>query len=74
MPAIKKSADLRNAYREPIFFTKKGEGDLSVIGIETYEELTGRGTLYNLLQEGINDIRNENILTEEEMDKELDLM
>jgi hypothetical protein len=30
--------------------------------------------LYNLLEEGIDDIMNGNILTEEEMDKELELV
>jgi PHD/YefM family antitoxin component YafN of YafNO toxin-antitoxin module len=84
MPAIRKSADLRNAYseisefchkyREPVFITKKGEGDLAVMSIETYEELSGKRTLYNLLEEGINDIKNGNVLTEAEMDRELDLM
>jgi PHD/YefM family antitoxin component YafN of YafNO toxin-antitoxin module len=84
MPAIRKSADLRNAYneisqfchkyREPVFITKNGEGDLAVMSIETYEDLIGKRKLYNLLEDGINDIKNGNILTEEEMDKELDLM
>ncbi|MFP3090396.1 type II toxin-antitoxin system Phd/YefM family antitoxin [Treponema sp. TIM-1] len=84
MPAIRKSADLRNAYseisefchkyREPVFITKNGEGDLAVMSIETYEDLIGKRKLYNLLEDGINDLKNGNILTEEEMDKELDLM
>jgi PHD/YefM family antitoxin component YafN of YafNO toxin-antitoxin module len=84
MPAIRKSADLRNAYseisefchkyREPVFITKNGNGDLAVMSIETYEEITGKMKLYNLLEEGMNDIKNGNTLTEEEMDKELDLM
>jgi PHD/YefM family antitoxin component YafN of YafNO toxin-antitoxin module len=84
MPAIRKSADLRNAYgeisefchkyREPIFITRNGEGDLAVMSIETYEDLIGKRKLYNLLEEGINDIKNGNILTEEEMEKELDIM
>ena len=84
MPTIRKSADLRNAYseisefchkyREPVFITKNGEGDLAVMSIETYEDLLGKRKLYNLLEEGINDIRNGNILTEEEMEKELELM
>jgi PHD/YefM family antitoxin component YafN of YafNO toxin-antitoxin module len=84
MPAIRKSADLRNAYgeisefchkyREPVFITRNGEGDLAVMSIETYEDLIGKRKLYNLLEEGINDIKNGNILTEEEMDKELDMM
>jgi PHD/YefM family antitoxin component YafN of YafNO toxin-antitoxin module len=84
MPAIRKSADLQNAYseisefchkyREPVFITKNGEGDLAVMSIETYEDLVGKRRLYNLLEDGIDDIKNRNILTEEEMDKELELM
>jgi len=84
MPVIKKSADLRNSYadisnfchkyREPIFITKNGEGDLAVMSIETYEEITGKRELYRLLEDGINDIKNGNILSEEEMDKSIDLM
>jgi PHD/YefM family antitoxin component YafN of YafNO toxin-antitoxin module len=84
MPTIRKSADLRNAYseisefchkyREPVFITRNGEGDLAVMSIETYEDLIGKRKLYNLLEDGINDIKNGNILTEEEMDRELDMM
>jgi PHD/YefM family antitoxin component YafN of YafNO toxin-antitoxin module len=84
MPIIRKSADLRNSYadisnfchkyREPIFITKNGEGDLAVMSIETYEEITGKRELYKLLEDGINDIKNGNILSEEEMDKSIDLM
>ncbi|MHC6204294.1 type II toxin-antitoxin system prevent-host-death family antitoxin [Breznakiellaceae bacterium SP9] len=84
MPIIRKSADLRNAYgeisefchkyREPVFITKNGAGDLAVMSIETYEEITGKRELYKLLEDGLNDIKNGNILTEEEMDRSLDLM
>jgi PHD/YefM family antitoxin component YafN of YafNO toxin-antitoxin module len=84
MPAIRNSADLLNnygaistfchEYREPVFLTKNGEGDLAVMSIETYEEITGKRELYRLLEDGINDIKNGNVLTEEEMDKSLDLM
>jgi PHD/YefM family antitoxin component YafN of YafNO toxin-antitoxin module len=84
MPTIRKSADLRNAYseisefchkyREPVFITRNGEGDLAVMSIETYEDLIGKRKLYNLLEDGINDIKNGNVLTEEEMDRELDIM
>jgi len=84
MPAIRKSADLRNSYaeisdfchkyREPVFITRNGAGDLAVMSIEKYEEITGRQNLYKLLMEGENDIKNGNFLTEEEMDKELELM
>jgi prevent-host-death family protein len=84
MPVIRKSADLRNSYadisdfchkyREPVFITRNGEGDLAVMSIETYEEITGKQKLYKLLEEGENDIKNGNFLTEKEMDKEMDLM
>ena len=84
MPVIRKSADLRNSYadisdfchkyREPVFITRNGEGDLAVMSIETYEEITGKQKLYKLLEEGENDIKNGYFLTEEEMDKEMDLM
>jgi PHD/YefM family antitoxin component YafN of YafNO toxin-antitoxin module len=84
MPVIRKSADLRNSYadisdfchkyREPVFITKNGEGDLAVMSIETYEEIMGKQKLYKLLEEGENDIKNGNFFTEEEMDKEMDLM
>ena len=77
MPVIRKSADLRNKYgeisafchkyREPIFITKNGEGDLAVMSIETYETLSGKNELYKLIQEGIDDIKNGKILTEEEV-------
>ncbi|GHV47214.1 hypothetical protein AGMMS49546_36580 [Spirochaetia bacterium] len=46
MPAIRKSADLRNAYGEisefchkywePVFITKDGAGDLAVMSIEVW--------------------------------------
>jgi PHD/YefM family antitoxin component YafN of YafNO toxin-antitoxin module len=84
MPVIRKSADLRNSYsdisafchkyREPVFITKNGEGDLAVMSIETYEEITGKRELYNFLDEGLNAIKNGKFLTEDEMDKRLDLM
>ncbi|MDR0301117.1 MAG: type II toxin-antitoxin system prevent-host-death family antitoxin [Treponema sp.] len=82
MPAIRKSADLRNnyggisdfchKYREPVFITKNGEGDLAVMSIETYEELAGRSELYRLIQEGIDDIKNGRILTEAEVLKNME--
>jgi PHD/YefM family antitoxin component YafN of YafNO toxin-antitoxin module len=84
MPVIRKSADLRNSYseisdfchkyREPVFITKNGEGDLAVMSIETYEAITGKQRLYRLLEEADNDVKNGNYLTEEEMDREIDLM
>jgi len=77
MPAIRKSADLRNNYgeisefchnyREPIFITKNGKGDLAVMSIETYEELMGRLELYQAIEVGLNQIENGETITEEEM-------
>lgn len=67
MPNIRSSADLRNNYneistfchnyREPVFITKNGKGDLAVMSMETYEEMVGRFELYGLIQEGIDDVR-----------------
>jgi hypothetical protein len=84
MPVMRKSTDLGNSYgeisnfchkyREPIFITENGTGDLAVMSIETYEEITGIRNLMNLLEEANIDIENGNFLTEEEMDRKLDLL
>jgi PHD/YefM family antitoxin component YafN of YafNO toxin-antitoxin module len=84
MPAIRKSADLLSNfdeirefcqnYKEPIFLTNDGQGELAVMSIETYEEITGIRNLINLLEEADSDIENGNFLTEEEMNRRLDLL
>ena len=66
MPTIKSSAELRNNYNEistfchnysePVFITKNGKGDLAVMSIEAYEELTSRFELYGLLKYGLDDV------------------
>ncbi len=71
MPVIKSSADLRNNYNEistfchnypePVFITKNGKGDLAVMSIEVYEELTSRFELYSQIKEGMDDIFSENV-------------
>ncbi|MDO4415326.1 MAG: type II toxin-antitoxin system prevent-host-death family antitoxin [Erysipelotrichaceae bacterium] len=71
MPIIKSSADLRNDYNgisnlchqysEPVFITKNGKGDLTVMSIETYEQLIGKLELYQLIQEGMDDVQSGNI-------------
>ena len=70
MPAIKSSAELRNdyngisqlchTYSEPVFITKNGKGDLAVMSIAAYEQLTARFELYDLLKDGMLDIRDGN--------------
>ncbi len=67
MPMIRPSADLRNnyneisalchRYREPVYITKNGRGDLAVMSIEAYEQLTGRQELYRLIEEGMKEVR-----------------
>lgn len=68
MPTIRPSADLRNsyneisefchAYSEPVFITKNGKGDLAIMSIEEYEKLAGRYELYQMLDKGMDDVRN----------------
>jgi prevent-host-death family protein len=67
VPTIRPSADLRNSYNEiselcheysePVFITKNGTGDLAVMSIETYELLAGKLELYNLIDEGLDQIK-----------------
>ena len=71
MPIIRPSADLRNKYNEiselchkhsePVFITKNGSGDLAVMSIETYEMLLGKLELYSLIDEGLNQVKQEKI-------------
>jgi len=77
MPIIRNSADLSSNYieiadfchkfKEPVFLTRNGEGDLAIMSIETYEEMSGRYELYRLIQEGIDDIENGRTLTKDEV-------
>ena len=73
MPTIKSSADLRNNYNEisnfchtypePVFITKNGKGDLAVMSIEVYEALKGKLELYALLEKGLQDDRNGDVVS-----------
>ena len=68
MPNIISSAELRNNYSEvseqchrygePTFVTKNGKGDLAIMSIEAYEQMTARYELYSLIQEGLDDVAN----------------
>jgi len=81
MPVIRNSADLSSNYteisdfchkfREPIFLTRNGTGDLAIMSIETYEEMAGHNELYRLIQEGIDDFENGRTLTENEVIKNM---
>ena len=81
MPVIRKSADLRNKYNEistfcreynePVFITKNGEGDLAVMSIDVYEELTNRYKLYEALQIGLDQVKNGETIPGKEMMKKL---
>jgi PHD/YefM family antitoxin component YafN of YafNO toxin-antitoxin module len=67
-------SDFCHKFQEPVIITRNGVSDLAVMTIETYEEITGIRNLINLLEEADNDIENGNFLTEEEMDKKLELL
>ena len=83
MPVIRNSNDLLykfneirefcQNYREPIFLTNNGQGELAVMSIETYEEIAGTNELYKLIQEGIDDIENGRVLTEKEVLKNMEM-
>ena len=77
MPVIRNAADLSSNYmeiadfchkfKEPVFLTRNGEGDLAIMSIEAYEEMSGRYELYRLIQEGIDDIENGRTLSKDEV-------
>jgi PHD/YefM family antitoxin component YafN of YafNO toxin-antitoxin module len=81
MPAIRKTTDLLNNfneilqfchnYREPMFLTNDGQGELAVMSIETYDELVGRLELYHSLQIGLDQFSNGEVIEEEEMMEKL---
>ena len=60
MPQIRPITDLRNtneisdichAKNEPVFITKNGYGDLVIMSIETYEQLTEQSTIDSAISE-----------------------
>ncbi|MDR3543866.1 MAG: type II toxin-antitoxin system Phd/YefM family antitoxin [Desulfosporosinus sp.] len=82
MPSIRPSSDLRNKYNEisdfchkysePVYITKNGQGDLAVMSIETFERIIGKFELYKLLNEGINDVRNNRVLSAEDVFRQVE--
>jgi PHD/YefM family antitoxin component YafN of YafNO toxin-antitoxin module len=83
MPVIRNSANLSSDYieiadfchkfKEPVFLTRNGEGDLAIMSIETYEEMSGCYELYRFIQEGIDDIENGRTLSKEEVIKNMNI-
>jgi len=81
MPDIRSSADLRNHYNEvseqchkygePIFITKNGKGDLAVMSIEAYEQMTARFELYSLIQEGVDAVERGDVRSYDDFAAEL---
>lgn len=73
MPTIRPSADLRNSYNEisefchehsePVFITKNGKGDLAVMSIELYDALKGKFELYSLIEKGLQDYKNNDVVS-----------
>ena len=53
-------SELCHETKEPVFITKNGKGDLAVMSIEAYEELTSRFELYSQIKEGMDDIASGN--------------
>ena len=66
MPKIISSTSLRNEYNEvsswchessePAFVTKNGAGDLAVMSVDAYDDLSARASLYDKLLEGSADV------------------
>ncbi len=81
MPKIISSAELRNKYNEvseqchrygePTFVTKNGKGDLAIMSIEAYEQMTARFELYSLIQEGIDAVERGDVRSYDEFAAEL---
>jgi PHD/YefM family antitoxin component YafN of YafNO toxin-antitoxin module len=82
MPMIRPSSDLRNKYneiaefchkyKEPVYLTKNGQGDLAVMSIDAFEQLLGRQELYGLLEKGFDDIKNRHVIPAEEAFKRIE--
>ncbi len=71
MPNIRPITDLRNtteisdichAKKEPVFITKNGYGDLVIMSIEAYEELTENRAIDIAITEAENEFRQEGLL------------
>ena len=64
-------SDFCHNYREPLLITRNGQEDLAIMSIEIYKELIEKIELYKAIKVGLDQIKNGEIITEEEMDKKL---
>lgn len=71
MPQIRPITDLRNtteisdichAKKEPVFITKNGYGDLVIMSIEAYEELTENRATDIAITEAENEFKQDGVL------------
>ena len=82
MPIIRPSSDLRNKYNEiselchetgsPVYITKNGSGDLAVMSIELYEEMTDKYELLNEVKKGFKDIESKKVHSANDVFDELE--
>jgi len=83
MPAIRKTTDFLSNFneilafcqnnREPVYVTDDDQKEQAVMmGIEAYEDLTGRLELYHSLQTGLDQINNGEFIEEGEFMEYLD--
>ncbi len=66
---------LCHEYNEPVLITDNGKDDLAVMSIEAYKqmvnEIKARLELYNLIEEGLEDVRQGRVTPAEKVFKEL---
>ncbi|GHV77729.1 hypothetical protein AGMMS49942_25500 [Spirochaetia bacterium] len=81
MPAIRGSTVLGENYREiadfceenrePMFITENGREKLAIMSIDIYDEKMGRLELYSALEVGLNQIKDGETTTREELFRHL---
>ncbi len=54
---INEISEFCHTYKEPVFITRNGLGDLAVMSIETYELLVGKSELHQRIDEGLADLQ-----------------
>lgn len=67
-------ADISRAVHEgktPVFLTKHGRGDMVIMSMETYSEITGANEIYRLIDEGLEAEKRGNVQEFSETMKEI---